>query len=255
MAALFIPPLPFSAAATAPAPLAGSVANLNIDTSGLVWRFGLTTPYVIVDLGAGTLAYDTIAIVGSNLRASDTVQVRTGASNTGIGGYAGSAVAAWTGTKLDIETAITLIRLGATRTERYVRIDLAATSHPDGFVQFQRLVIGKAVATNGIGFDCEMVFEDRSEITTFLSGSSVDEGDVLTGWKFSTGWITDADWRANWYPLMKRFGQKKAILFIPYDSAPDQTDMVFGRLTSQAKGKSEFYNAWRVEGTITALSM
>lgn len=254
MAALFTYPLPFTAASTSPAPLAGSVANVAIDPPGLIWRFGLTTPYLIVDLGAGTLSYDTVAIVGSNLRSTDTIQVRTGATNTGVGGYAGTATAAWSGYKADTETAITVIRLGTARTERYVRIDFVATGHPDTWVQFQRLVVGKSVLTMGTDFNAEMGFEDSSVITSGPGYRSVDEYPVVTSWKISTGWISEASWRSDWYPMLQSAGSRRGILFVPDDTTNYQTDMIFGPITSKASGKAEFYNAWRFEGTITSLA-
>ena len=65
MSALFVSPLSFNAASTSPAPLAGSVANLANDIPGLAWSFGLTSPYLIVDLGPNAVSYDTVALVGS----------------------------------------------------------------------------------------------------------------------------------------------------------------------------------------------
>lgn len=257
MSTAFVRPLPFTVAtASSPTPLAGSVNNLNLDVAGLVWRGALPTPYLIIDLGAGTLAYDTVAIIGTNLRATDTVQVRTGTTTPGTGGYAGTAVAAYTGPKADTATSKTIIKLGSTVTDRYIRIDFTATSHPDGFIQVQRLCVGKAITTLGISPDAEQGFEDRSVVTSGPGYSSVDQYDILVSWKISTGWISETSWRNDWNPFLQWAGISRAFLLILDDSAPAnwQSDSVFGRITSKAGGKYEAYNQWRVEVTITALA-
>ena len=256
MSTAFVRPLAFVVASTSPAPLAGSVANLNVDPAGKVWRGSLPSSYLIIDLGSGTLAYDTVALIGTNLRASDTVQVRTGSTTSGTGGYAGSAVASYTGNKADSATSKTIIKLGSTTNDRYVRIDFTATSHPDGFVQVQRLCVGKAITTLGISPDAEQGFEDRSVVTNGPGYSSVDQYDIIVSWKISTGWISESSWRADWNPLLQWAGMSRAFLFILDDSVPAnwQSDSVFGRITSKAAGKYEAYNQWRVEATITALA-
>lgn len=252
MSALLVRPLPFTAASTSPTPLAGSVANLNLDLPGLAWRFGLTTPYLIVDMGSGTLAYDTIALVGANLRATDTVQIRTGTTNTGIGGYAGTALAAWSGSKADVATADCIFKLGSVRTERYIRIDLSAPSHPDGYVQFTRLVVGKAAVANGVQWGAQKDFVDWSIVTNGPGYRSVDEYPVVTSWKFDLAWITEASWRSDWEPLFQWAGSKKGVLFIPDDTTPSnwQTDAIFGCFTTQVNGKDVNYDNWTVSGAV-----
>jgi hypothetical protein len=256
MGALFVRPLPFVAATTSPAPLIGSVANMNIDLPGMVWRFGLTTPYFIIDLGANAVAYDTVALAGCNLRAGDTVQIRTGTTNTGTGNYAGTALPAWTGSKADTSTADAIFRLGAVRTERYVRVDIVATSHPDGFVQVQRAIVGKSISTLGIDFNAEQKFDDQSVVTVGPGYVSVDEYDVLISWKFSTGWISEVSYRTEWFPMLQNVGNRRGLLFIPDDSTPSnwQTDAVYGRIVGAVTGKAESFNGWRFEGTISAFS-
>lgn len=256
MSALFVTPLSFTAASTSPTPLLGTVANLANDVPGLAWTFGLTTPYLIVDLGVNAVSYDTIALVGSNLRSTDTVQIRTGTTSTGIGNYAGTASAAWTGTKPSVAKAMSIYQLGTARTERYVRIDLSAPSHPDGQVQFWRLVIGKAVTTAGVNYDAEIGFQDQSIITTGPGYRSVDEYDVFVSWKFRTDYISEALWRSDWNPMLRTVGNRRGVLFVADDQHPEyfQTDAIFGCLTSNASGKRSGYNAWALEATVTALA-
>ncbi|RZF61214.1 hypothetical protein EWE75_18660 [Sphingomonas populi] len=255
MAAIFVPPLPFTVAASSPAPLVGSVANLNIDIPGMVWR-GSNASSIIVDLGASAVAYDTVAVIGTNLAANDTVRIRTGTGNDGTsGGYAGTALPAWSGSKSPASSADCIYRLGSTRTERYLRIDFTS-SNASGYVQAVRLVIGKAITTMGVDFDAEQGFVDRAVISTGAGYTSIDEYDVLISWKFSTGWISEASWRNDWFPMLQSVGQRRGILFIPDDGTPAnwQSDAIFGRFTQSVSGKSEFYNAWRVESTITSIA-
>ena len=70
MSVVFVRPLPFTAASTSPSPLAGSVAFLSNDEAGLGWRYGLTAPFLIVDLGANPVAYDYVALFTMPLEAA-----------------------------------------------------------------------------------------------------------------------------------------------------------------------------------------
>lgn len=254
MSTAFVRPLPFTAATTSPAPSAGSVANLNNDQPGLAWRYGLTSPYVIIDLGASGPSYNYVALFGSNLRATDTVQVRTGTTNTGTGGYAGTATVAYTGTKDADATTTSIIKLPTARFERYVRIDLAAPSHPDGFVQFSRLVIGNAINTDGIEIGAQHGFETQSVITTGPGYRSVDAYYSLDSWKISTSWIDATVWRANWAPLLRYTSAGGGLMFIADDSTPAtwQTDAIFGFMGVTPVGSWEAYNKLRFETKITA---
>jgi len=256
MSAIIVRPLPFSAASTSPAPLAGSVANLNVDHPAFVWRFGLTAPYLIVDLGAGALAYDWVALAGCNLRAGDAVQIRTGTTDIGTGGYTGSLRSAYAGAKGDLSTTDAIFKLGSTRTERYIRLDIVANGHPDGFVQVQRLIVGAGIVASGVSYDAEMSFVDQSIITAGSGYTAIDEFDVLTAWKLRVPFIGEASWRSEWYPLLQYAGNKRCVLFIPDDSTPEnwQTDAIFGRFNTSATGKAEGFNAWAWEGSIIELA-
>lgn len=255
MSAVFVRPLAFTVASTSPAPIAGTATeNMGKDTPGLVWRGGASS-YIILDLGTAPVAYDHVALTGTNLRTSDTIQVRTGTTTAGTGGYAGATRAAWTGIKPDLSTAIVIVPLGAVRTERFVRIDLAAPSHPAGFVEAQRCVIGKGATVVGITYGAEMSWDDRSETQSGLGFELVDEGDFVPAMKIKTAFIPDAVWRADWTNLMTWAALKRAVLFIPDNATPANwiTDAIFGRL-SKGGGKVEAYNSWVYEGTITGLS-
>ncbi|THD35717.1 MAG: hypothetical protein E7773_10240 [Sphingomonas sp.] len=251
---VFIRPLSFTA--TSSTPVAGSAANLAVDMPSLVWRGASGISNIIIDLGASAVSYDYVALIGTNLRSTDNVQVQTGTAATGTGSYNSGLLTAWTGTKPSVASAVVIVPLPATRTERYVRIDITSTSNPDGYVQIARVVIGKAMKTGGIDVDAEMGFVDQSVVTNGTGYTTVQALPVLTSWKFSTGWISDVDWRQTFAPFMQAVGINGAFLFIVDDGTPAnwQTDAVFGRFTTKTAGKSEFYNAWRIEATVTELA-
>lgn len=253
MSALFVAPLPFTDA-NSPAPINGTtVEHLNSDRPGYVWRGSLSTASFTVDLGTDA-EYDTIALIGSNLRAGDTVRVQTGTTADATT-YDVSATA-WTGKKPRQYTAKTVIKLPSTRTDRFVRITITATGHPSGYVQAQRLVIGKAVSTYGVKFGAKVNFEDRSVITTGPGFTDVDRYDVLPAWDISTTGITDRAWREDWSPVLMEVGSSSGILFVREDRSPDtwQTDAIYGRITSKASGEATNYDTWTFAGTIMAFA-
>ena len=81
MSARFIEPLGF-AVVTANQHAYNGAVNLANNYPALVWRSNnLTAISLIVDLGADA-RYDSVSLIGSNLRITDTVQVRTGTTST-----------------------------------------------------------------------------------------------------------------------------------------------------------------------------
>lgn len=256
MSAIFVRPLPFTAATTSPPPVAGSVANLANDQPGLAWRYGLTSPYLIIDLGASPISYNYVGLFGSNLRASDTVQIRTGSTTTGTGGYAGAVQAAYTGSKDPSATTKSIYTLGATRTDRYVRIDIAAPAHPDTFVQFSRLIVGSAISTPGVNIGAQHSFETQSVISAGPGYRSIDPYASLDAWKVGTDWIPVADWRATWAPMLRYTSAGGGVMMIVDDSQPStwQTDSVFGHMGVTPVGSFDSASMLRFETKITAYS-
>lgn len=238
-------------AATAPA------RNANQDTPGMVWRSAnLTTVYAKVQLD-GT-AWDTIALVGTNLRATDTIRVRAGTTATIVDGTTSLTVdqtfAAWTGSA-PTNGALSFKLLTAPVTSAFVRIDITSTSNPDGYVQVGRIVLGKRVTTDGVGVSSEQTFEDMSSIEEGPGYTTVDEYGVRIGWKVTLDGIKDADYNNNWFPFLRAVGRKKAFVFIPDDSvAYVQTQAIFGRITSTAKGTSPVADYNNVELSLLSVS-
>lgn len=256
MSAIFVRPLPFTATETSPLPLGGSVANLNNDKPNMVWRFGLDAPYLIIDLGSTARSYNYVALLGANLRASDTVRIRTGTGTTGTGSFDGTARAAYVGEKDEETTTKAIYPLPATRGERFVRIDLAAPSHPDGFVEFSRLVVGMSVEGEGIELGAEQSFETQSVIATGPGFRNTDVYESLDAWKVSTPWIKAADWRTTWAPFLRYASRGHGVLFIADDTTPAtwQNEAIFGFLTNTATGKWDNANLVRFETKLIAYS-
>jgi hypothetical protein len=253
MKALFVAPLPF--ATVSGTTIAGSVANLNDDHAAYIWRASVTGSFTI-DLGPDPVEYDTVALVGSNLRATDTVRVITSTTATGSNGYDSGQLAAWTGKKPRELTAKTIIKLPSVQTERYIRVSVTATGHPAGYVQAQRLVVGKAVSTIGIKFGAKMNFDDLSVITQSEDSTSIDRRARKLGWDITTTSISDQSWREEWAPLLLEVGSSSGLLFVRDESAPDtwQTDAIYGRITSKAYGEAEAYDWWTFSGTLLSFA-
>lgn len=258
MTALFVNPYAFSIVSANENTVAPA-SNSNIDQP-LAWRSNnLTTVNVIIDLGAtnAALGYDTVALIGTNLRAADTVQIRTGTSNTGIGSYAGSATVAYSGTLPSGSTSKAIYSIGS-RTERYVRIDLVATSHPDTYTSVQRIVIGKALALNngaGVDLGAEMTFKDQSVAYTGAGWRSFDRYNRLPQMKLSVSMVGNTDWRTDWFGFLQDVGQSKGFLSVPDTTAADlQVNSIFGTISDSVSAMVTAYDMRRVDLTITAFA-
>lgn len=221
-------------------------SNLNLDHPSMVWRSAnLTSVQITVQLGAGS--WDTIALVKNNLRATDTVRIRaasTAAATTSGPAYDSGNLSAFSGTANSLGS-MTLLTLSGVRTETFIRIDITSTGNPAGFVEAARLIIGKRIEEDGIDQNADHNFEDTSQNTPYRGFDAIDPFDVKTSWKFTIGYIKEASYWQNWFPFLRDVGMKKAVLFVPdRDSAYLQSETVFGRVTSMAKGNpvsSDYY--------------
>lgn len=223
----------------------------------MVWRSGsLTSVYFKVQLDGSD--WDTFALVGSNLRATDTIRIRAGGTSSVVDGTTSLTVDqtfnAWSGTA-PTNGALSFKLLGAAVTSPFVRVDITSTSNPAGYVQAQRCVIGKRVVTDGVAIGAEQTFEDTSSVEDGLGFTTVDRYNVKVGWKVTLEGITDASYYSNWYSFLHDVGRSKAFVFIPDDSQPYiQTQAIFGRITSSAKGTSPVADYNNVELNILSTS-
>lgn len=242
MSAIFCLPMKFTVTANNGWLAVAPVSNLNIDEKGLVARSSGNTASFTVSLGSNQVI-DTVALIGSNLPSTATVTVTAG-SFTGT-------VAAYSGDKNSDTTTKTIVQFSPVTTST---VSVTITSNAP--IQIQRLVIGKRVETEGIDQGCSQSFEDTSVIDDGPGYTTVERYDVLTSWKAKMSWISDSQWRKEFFTLFGRAGLSRAVLFVPTADDPTtfQHEAVFGRFTNVAKGDYNNHNNWVAEFTITALA-
>lgn len=217
--------------------------NLRVDEPAMVWRSSnLSSVSVTVQLLDG-LAWDTVCLVGSNLRASDTIRVMAGPSQADVTNGTNLNVdqtfAAWSGTA-PTSGALSFKPLNTAVASPFVRIVITSNGNPDGHVQASRLVIGKRIDHDGVSVGAEQTFEDTSVIEDGPGYTTVDRYNVRVGWKVTLDGIKDAAYFNNWHPFLRAVGKSRAFVFIPDDGVPYvQAQAVFCRVVSSpAKGSS-----------------
>ncbi|MDF0540743.1 hypothetical protein PX699_00170 [Sphingobium sp. H39-3-25] len=257
MTALFCLPAPLTAIAGNESTPLRPISNLNRNESGMVWRsVGLTNVYIVVQVAQ---PWDTIALIGSNLRSSDTIRIRSGstADNTVLSpSYDSGQIAAWSGVKADNATAKTVVDAGQVRAGQFIRIDFQVAGHPDGFAQAQRLIIGQALRHEGINVDAEFTIVDQSPSYSGPNWIAYDEYPPLSQWKVKIDWISQADFITIWQPFLQGIGVTKPFLFVPVmgDTARYQVEAVFGSMTASVAPKHPSFNLWNIEFTQRALA-
>lgn len=257
MTALFCLPLNFSVISNSTSSTTDLPINTNSDYPTLTWKTtDLSAPFIIIDLGSGTLSYDCVSLVGTNLRSTDTVRIRTSSVLPITAVFDSGFVAAHSQTVPTGCTAKSIYKLSSTRTERYVRIDMTSPSNPDAYISMQRIVVGKAITTEGVLQEAEQYFVDQSVQYSGIGYECYDKLPSLSGWKISTSWITNADWQDKWYPFLMAVGRSTAFLFTPnLELAKHVTDGCFGRNQSERfSGKQSYYDAWNFDLNVQNLA-
>lgn len=233
--------------ATAPA------SNAFDDRPGKVWRASTgTSAFVILDLGAGSGPYDTLGIVGCNLRGANTIRVRTGTTTTGTGSSdTGQQQGVANGSAVDGMTIRAVIQFAA-RTERYVRIDFVTTTS----LEAQRIVIGPSITATGMTWDSDSTLMDGSGVETNFGADTLTSGLKKLRWKFGVE-LSGADWRTKWLPLLAQVGKTYPVLFIPNVEQPDrwQAEIVFGRIRNDVSAKIPGADLRTLEMTIEGLAI
>lgn len=243
MTAIVCRPLPFTVGANSGWLSTNPVSNLNIDPHGMVARSSGNSASFTVNLGS-TQVIDTVALIGSNLPASATVAISGPGFNFG-------SVPAFYGTKDASTTTKTIVQFGSQAT---ASVTITITSNAP--IEVQRLVIGKRVETIGIDLNTEQTFEDTSVVSSGPGYTTVEEYNVLTGWKVKMSLISNTKWREEFFPFFSRVGLKKAVLFVPVADDPSrfQHEAVFGRIVTQAKGEVSSSDNWIASFSITSLA-
>jgi hypothetical protein len=233
--------------------------NLRLDEPAMVWRSASATGVTFIAQPVNGEAFDTICLVGSNLRASDTIKVTAGATladvNNGTNLTFNQTKAAWTGTE-PTNGALSFFTLPAPITSPFVRIDITSTGNPAGYVQASRLVIGKRVNHDGVSMGAEQTYEDSSVVEEGPGYTSVDRYNVRVGWKVTLDGIKDAAYYGNWFPFLRSVGKSRAFVFVPDDTSPYvQNQAVFCRVNSSpAKASFPGQDAGIVEFTVLSVS-
>lgn len=244
MSAVFLAPQKLSVAAASQSATAPA-SNALVDPAGLVWRSnGLSGIYGTFSVPA---AFDSIALTGTNLRAMDTVRVRTASNPDMTNAIVDRTVQAWSGAP-GSNGAITYVGLEAAANGPYVRIDINSASNPAGYVEVQRILIGKRIEILGIDHGASQGFEDASTIEDINGMTLSDVYRVRDSWKFNVSDTTQATYALQWYPFLKSVGKHKAILFIPNTASPYlQTEACLAYITGSPKGDSQSSDFWKMD--------
>ncbi|MDH7971035.1 hypothetical protein QH494_02480 [Sphingomonas sp. AR_OL41] len=163
---------------------------------------------------------------------------------------------AFTGTKPTSFTTKSIYQTG-TRSERYVRLDFSAPSHPDGFIQAQRIVIGKSILSPGVDYTAEHTLIDPTSISSTLGIDIIDAIALARPrWKFSMSYVDAGSWRNDWVNLLASCGKVWPLLMVVDTTTPStwQTDSVFGRIRNDATAKAIGYTIRTIDLTIDALA-
>lgn len=254
MATLFCVPQPFTITASNSATSA-QASNMAYDAPGMVWRSAnLTTVYFTAQVGAG---WDTIALTGNNLRASDTIRIRgaaTEAATTSAPTY-DVTISAWTGVA-PAAGAISLLTLAATRNETFLRIDITSTGNPAGYVQVQRFVVGKRIENAGLDIGYERGPEDTSAVDEGLGYTSINRYNVRVSWKITISGMKEIDYETYWYPFTRYVGRSRAFLFVEESANAGylQNRAAMCRFTGSAKGSAASSDYWSVDATLLSVN-
>ncbi|OAH42765.1 hypothetical protein AX777_05875 [Sphingobium yanoikuyae] len=219
------------------------------------WKsVGLTGIYVVMRCSAPV---DTIAILHSNLRATDTVRIRAGAVHTNgeivSPVYDSGLVPAYEGLKFDPYTTKTIVDLGAPVQSLFWRFDFVSPGNPDGQVKAARIVMGERVEVSGINFGWEKLMLNDSQIVTGPNYEDVDEYPSRPGVKAKLGRM-DEDAFNRFDAFMMQVGSAKPVLFAPEPYNPDTVQhwTVYGRMKAW-KFQNPYHDWWDIEPEVHGL--
>lgn len=228
--------------------------NLTVDNMDLEYRSTGDTSYFILGCSAPV---DTIAVLFTNQRDTDSVRVRAGATWDGTVSdpvYDSGILPAFQGTKFAPYTTKTIIDLGQTVQAPFWRFDFSSPGHPDGQVKIARIVMGKRFEIpTGINYGWEKLMYDDSQITTAPNYEDVQEYPSRPGIKATFGQLDEASF--NELDAFKmRVGYKKPVLFAPEPDnlATAQHWTVYGRMKS-SKWQNPYNNWWDVDIEVSGL--
>lgn len=184
-----------------------SASNMLHDEMALTWRSTGLDGVSLVLTGAGV--WDTIALVGTNLRSTDTIRVRAATTNSGltIGPDYDATFPAYTGAA-KATGAMVVHCLDEAVSLPFIRIDITAPGHPAGFIEVSNLILGKAVEWDGIDQGAEVTFDNAT--TSYLR-----KYQTKPTWKITLSGISQAAWFNVWEDFCLQAGQRGGFLFVP----------------------------------------
>jgi len=224
--------------------------NLSNDEPGMVWRSsGLSGVYVVFKTEGKPI--DTIALIGNNLRATDTIRIRMGSSVADVNGVPAfdQTYPAWQGIA-PIKDAISFVLLDSPVTQNYIRIDFTSPGNPAGYVEVCRLLIGTRVEYDGFDIGREETIDDTSGIDDQYGAVTIEEYRIRQQFKFSVSNIKDADYYEKWQPFLMSVGTSKFFLLLEEVGGNyEQRKAFYVRNTAQPKRADVAYNNQSIEFT------
>ncbi|MBS47388.1 hypothetical protein [Sphingobium lactosutens] len=231
-------------------------ANLANDNMDMAWRsIGLDGIYVVMRCSAPV---DTVAILHSNLRASDTVRIRAATTVDGTLSapvYDSGPVPAFEGQKLAPYTTKTMVDLGQTLQSLFWRFDFTSPGNPAGQIEAARIIMGERIEVpSGIDFNWEKGQVDDSILTSGPNYEDVQEYAARPTVKATLGAMDEATFN-RFDAFMMTVGRSKAVLFAP---EPDNLETaqhwtVYGRVKVDWKGQNPYHNWWDTDMQIAGL--
>lgn len=225
---------------------ATSASNMLHDEKALVWRStGLTGVNLMV---SQTGAWDTIALVGTNLRATDTIRVRAGANMTElvnnppldeiIPAYSGVAKA--TG-------GMVVFRLPGQATYSVIQIDIMSIGNPAGYVQVSNLILGTAVEWDGIDVGAEVSYENQGQ-------SYLRKFPTKPTWKINLSGMDTTSYYEVWEDFCLAASDRRGFLFIPiYGDTFQQKRSAFVSMVGAPKMTFITGDIYTLELTVTTI--
>jgi|EndMetStandDraft_5_1072996.scaffolds.fasta_scaffold145985_2 hypothetical protein len=185
---------------------ATSASNMLHDEKALVWRSTGTTAYIDITQSG---AWDTLALVGTTLRATDAIRVRAANTVEGVktAPLLDQSFSAFNGAAKKTG-AMTLFRLADTVSYPHIRIDINSTGNPLGYIQVSNLIIGVAAERDGIDQGAEVTFDNQG-------ANYLRKFKTTPTWKITLSGITHAEWYQVWEDFFIEATERGGLLFVP----------------------------------------
>lgn len=225
--------------------------NLSNDIPGMTWRSSGLSGVFSTFRTDGT-AIDTIALVATNLRASDSVRIRFGSSVIDVisAPVFDQTFSAWSGLA-PISEATCVFTLAAPVTQDFIRIDITSPGNPAGYVEVSRLVVGLRIEFDGINYGHEEVFDDTSTIEDANGAVTIDTYAIRQQHKIEIAHIKADAYLSKWRPFLSAVGMSKFFLYVEELGGPfNQHKTHFVRNVAAPKRINLAYDQETVELTV-----